>query len=155
MPITKMKAEVKPKPKKVALITHVKAVGYKGVLSGYETLVDELAALEQVITPEVQKALKHQKRLQEELRAVADKEVAADAKITFRGSTHNFTVTEKGEQRSITDIQECRKALGDKLFYQCVKVNLGDLDKYLTEDQKGFIATTRTGPRKGQLVTKE
>ena len=164
MPLTLQKA-AKPKAvtgtKKTAIsLTVTKEKGavsltnQHGVLSGYESIVDQLAAIESVLTPEVLAALKKQVRLEAELRAVADKEAPADAKVVFTGTTHDFAVTEKGEQRKIADIQECRKKLGDKLFFELARINLSDVDKYLSNNEKNFVVTLRQGPRKGTLVKK-
>jgi hypothetical protein len=162
MPLTMKKAATKAtttskaKVKKVAPVEKktVNVLAQKGTVSGYETIVDRLVDLEETITQEVLKAMKEQKRLEDELRAVADKEVPADAKATFIGTKYNFAVTERTEQRKVEDVREAYKQMGDKLFFDVAKVNLGDIDKYLTDAQKGFITTARTGPRKGGLVAK-
>jgi hypothetical protein len=161
MPLNLQKAAKPQAAKKTAIsLTVTKAKGVislsnqKGVLAGYESIVDQLAALGEIITPEVQAALKKQKRFQDELRAIADKETPADAKATITGTTHDFVVTERGEQRTVI-VQEARKQLGEKLFIEVAKVLLNDIDKYLTPDQqKACVAFSRTGPRKGSLVAK-
>lgn len=147
MPITKAAVKLTAKPA-------AKAASKQGVLSGYESIVDQLAELEVIISPAVLTALKKQKRLEEELRAIADKEVAADAPATISGTTHDFTVTERGEQRAV-DVKEVRKAMGDKLFFEVARVNLSDVDKYLSAaEQASCISVSRSGYRKGKLIKK-
>ena len=148
MPLTLQKA-AKPAVKEKAA-----AKKTDGTLEGYESIVDTLAQLETVITPEILAALKQQKRFQDELRAVADKESPADAKVVFAGTTHNFSLTEKGEQRTVV-VQQARLALGDKLFNELARILLGDVDRYLSKaEQATCVTVSRSGPRKGQLVKK-
>jgi hypothetical protein len=159
MPLKLQKA-AKPQAKVAVSLTVTKEKGaiqlsnQQGVLEGYESLVDQLAALESVVTPQVVAALKKQKRLQDELRAIADTQVPADARATISGSTHDFTVTERGEQRTVI-VQQARLALGDKLFSELARILLGDVDKYLSKAQQAScVMVARTGPRKGTLVKK-
>ena len=161
MPLTLQKQKPKAEKKTAVSLTVTKEQGgitfsdQKGTLQGYESIVDQLAALGAIITPEVQAALKKQKRFQDELRAIADKEVPADAKATIVGTTHDFVVTERGEQRTVI-VQEARKQLGEKLFLELAKVLLNDVDKYLTPaQQSACVVYGRTGPRKGQLLAKK
>jgi hypothetical protein len=161
MPVISKKLAGKPALKKTtisATLTKYKNAAtlsdQQGVLEGYESLVDQLSALEAVITPEVLTALRKQKRLEEELRTIADKEVPADARAVLTGTLHDFTVSERAEKREVI-VQQARLALGEKLFGEVARVLLGDLDKYLTKDQQGACVTvSRTGPRKGVLVAK-
>lgn len=161
MPVISKKLAEKPALKKTtisATLTKYKHAAtltdQKGVLEGYESLVDQLSALEAVITPEILTALRKQKRLEEELRAIADQEVPADARAVLTGTTHNFTVTERGEKREVI-VGEARKQLGDKLFFEVARILLGDIDKYLSADQQSACVTvSRTGPRKGTLIQK-
>lgn len=146
MPITK--AAVKP------IAKPAKAASQKGVLSDYVTVVDRLAELEAIISPEVQKALKERKRLEDELRAVADAQVPADEKVVFAGTKANFSVSEKSEQRTV-DVKQARLALGEKLFGELARLLLGDVDRYLSKsEQSTCVTAARTGSRKGQLVLK-
>jgi uncharacterized protein YuzE len=147
----KAKKVVAPVEKKLAQALKVKT-DEKGAISGFETVVNRLAELESVLTPEIEKAIKEQSRLESELRAVADQQVAADAKVVFTGTSHDFVVSEKGEKREVV-VQQARIALGEKLFNDVARILLSDVDKYLTADQQATcVVRSPSGPRKGQLI---
>lgn len=49
----------------------------------------------------------------------------------------------KGSSREITDLEKAKELLGQELFMKIAKINLGDLDKYLTLPQRELVIQTK------------
>lgn len=68
-----------------------------------------------------------------------------DGTLNIEGSEFILGIGAKGKSRSIKDISKVRTILGHDTFMALAKVNLTDLDKYLTEAQlKETVHTDRT-----------
>lgn len=132
----------------------VKAAPQKGVITGYEADVDRLAEITAKLAP-LTNLMKEASVIEKKLREVADEAVAAEETATVTGTKHNYCVKERTMARSITDMAQVRKQMGDPLFMEVAKVTLADIDKYLTEEQKSnVLVQSRTGSRRGELVDK-
>lgn len=68
-----------------------------------------------------------------------------DEEFTVSGTNYAIDFGKKGSERSITDIKFIQKRMGNEVFYSLAKVNLGDVDKYLTAaEREKCLETTRT-----------
>lgn len=128
--------------------------GQKAV-TGFKDQVDRLATLHAQIG-DLAPVFKEIKKIEEKLRAVAGEAVANTEGAVVVGTKADFVVSACGTSRAINDMKGVRSAMGDKLFMEVAKVTLGDVDKYLTEDQKTKLVTeTQEGSRSGKLRLKE
>jgi hypothetical protein len=75
--------------------------------------------------------------------------------VSFEGTDHTVVFSEAGKTRTIIDMKEVKKALGNEVFFEVAKVTLGDIDKYLSDDDKAsLIKEEQDGPRKISFVEK-
>lgn len=98
------------------------------------------------------------KKLQDQLKPVNAKEAELvgqieahyaakgdDEEFVAEGSNGYIEFGKKGSERKITDMKHVRKVMGDKVFFELAKMNLGDVDKYLTQAERDkCIETSRT-----------
>src|SRR5690606_18168498 len=99
------------------------------------------------------------KKLQEELKPYNDavKRLKAkieelggdpDEELVELGTVFKLELGKKGTSRTVTDIRKVQELMGDELFYEVVKVNLKDIDAYLTLPQRQQVVkeerTTRS-----------
>lgn len=59
-----------------------------------------------------------------------------DEEFVLRGAAYRAEVGAKGQSRSISDLHAVRDMLGDDTFMELAKVNLKDIDNYLTLPQR-------------------
>lgn len=128
-----------------------------GTIYGYEEQVDRLSVIQKKFTaiPKLAELLKEKSEIEKQLREAADKKVTAEESAIFVGKKNNFSVEPKAMQRSIPSMTEVKLQMGEELFMTVCSVSMGDIDKYLSAEQKGkCLSEARTGPRKGKLVEK-
>lgn len=77
-----------------------------------------------------------------------------DVDYVFEGESHKYVFGPASNDRYIADMEAVKTAFGDKVFMELVKVNLTDLDKYLTPDQLGTIIGISRGSRKPTMLIK-
>jgi hypothetical protein len=70
-----------------------------------------------------------------------------DAEFEELGSRFKAKVSKQGTERKVTDVEKVSKLMGKKVFWSLAKVNLGDIDKYLTPEEKLDVITTSRKPR--------
>lgn len=70
-----------------------------------------------------------------------------DDGYTADGVTGYIEFGPKGTERKITDIKFIQKRMGNDVFYSLAKVNLGDVDKYLTAAEREKCLKTDRTPR--------
>ena len=62
-----------------------------------------------------------------------------------RGAAFQVEIGPKGSKREVTDSRGVKKLLGDAVFFKIAKVNLKDLDDYMTlEERSEVIEVNRT-----------
>jgi len=95
----------------------------------------------------VKEATKRLKNLREALDALyADK----DPEQTFieNAGTHAVEIGKKGNLRKITDMKLVQDLLeDDEVFYQLIKMDLKDIDNYLTPPEREAVLETTHTPR--------
>lgn len=68
-----------------------------------------------------------------------------DENFELRGASYRAEVGPKGQSRSISDLKAVRDMLGEDTFMELAKVNLKDIDNYLTLPQREkVLAISRT-----------
>jgi hypothetical protein len=108
-----------------------------------QILIDEVGELQKDALKTAKRIKDEQAKLKpytEKLKELAEKVNAldlgeADQEGTLEGTAFEVEYGKKGNSREITDMAKIRKMLGDKLFFQLAKLNLGDVDAYLTPPQ--------------------
>lgn len=121
-------------------------------LSEVEMLID-LVGSQHTDAAKLKKKIKD---LQAELKKFSDNEAKlqklvddlpndADDQFVLRGASFRAEIGVKGSSRSISDMMAVRDMLGDKTFMELAKVNLKDIDNYLTLPQREkVLAVART-----------
>lgn len=78
---------------------------------------------------------------------VAEMDMPAGETVTVKGTTGSLVYSARANQTQVTDMKALAEKLGDA-FWKIVKVNMGDLDKYLSTTEKlEYTQTTQTGSR--------
>jgi tRNA(Ser,Leu) C12 N-acetylase TAN1 len=121
-------------------------------VSEFAEIIDRVGTLQEEAAPIVaqikalSEKLKPLQKAEEELKAAVNAmDMDADTEGTESGNQYAIEFGKRGTQRKITDMNAVRKLLGAALFMDLAKVNLGDLDKYLTLPQREtVIAVERT-----------
>ena len=68
-----------------------------------------------------------------------------DEPIEFYGTQYRLECGPKGKSRELTDLKGFADKIGMDAFWQIAKVNLGDVDKYLSQNEQAeFVKTERT-----------
>lgn len=57
------------------------------------------------------------------------------------------------KQRRLTDIKKAQQILGNETFYKLAQLKLGDLDKYLTDEEKEEIIEQDYTDKRGLSIT--
>lgn len=113
-------------------------------------MVDELAQISAEIEA-VKPKLKRYEELKQTLQSVADAKFDQELPAVLKGEIGVAEYSAKGNSRSIKDMNEAIGALKAKLGYdkliELIKINLGDLDKYLTKEETAPLIQTGKGSR--------
>lgn len=130
----------------------------KGLYLSYGKEVDQITKLRAELEANAlaqSDKIKELNALEGKLKEVA-KTLPAEVAGTFIGTKTVFVVSEKQMNRTITDIKDVRKAMGDEVFMECAKITLTDIDKYLTKEQVAKLTVLgRTGNRTTKIVPKQ
>lgn len=164
MAIVLTKKKAAPAPAKAAPVKFKKKsalaqAAEQQLVSDFAGLIDEVGELEaeaeklQAKAKEILKAIEplaaKRKELDEKIQEIiAD----PDAKGEELGTKYKVEWGKQGTKRELTDLAEVRKMLGDDLFFSLAKVNLGDVDDYLTPPQKEKVIATSRTDRKFKIV---
>ena len=85
---------------------------------------------------------------------LADNDVDPDQPHTFGTESFLVEAGKAGTRREIADMAKLRELLGDETFLSVAKVNMGDVDAYLTPPQKEQVVKSSRGERKVTLKRK-
>lgn len=88
------------------------------------------------------------------LKAEVPADLDPDADYVFEGEKHRYVFGAASKDRYVADMEAVKAAFGEKVFMELVKVNLTDLDKYLTPDQLADLIAYSRGSRKASMLTK-
>jgi len=116
-------------------------------------LIDEVGSLE----AEAQKAkatLKKYDASKKKLLEMADLVIASSCKgLVVSGCDYAAEIGPRGSIRSVKNIAKAVVLLGEEVFLKLAKINLGDLEKYLTETQLDEVVEVgNTGSRSLKIV---
>jgi len=133
----------------------VKAVVKQAPISEDAVIVDRIAELTKLLAkvdPRVKELTDLKKKLRESDKVKA---AAVDAEVRFVGTAFDVTFSKCAHSRTIKDMKLAKKALGTEVFMEVATVTLGDIDKYVANnDQKDFIIEADDGARTFKLVPK-
>lgn len=132
------------------------------LVSDFAELIDKVGAL----SDEAAEIKAQIKGLQEKLKpyneAVAELEeklaelnIGPDDTKVELGTLYRLEVGKKGTSRTVTDMREVHQMLGDDLFYDLAKINLKDVDNYLTLPQRQKVLTEERTKRSFKLVKRD
>ena len=117
-------------------------------VSPWADLVDQVGALQEEAGPILEQIAALQQKLQPlaekkaELQKIMDDLPGDDATQRLNGTIFRADAGKRGTSRSIKDMALARKFLGSETFMKIATVKLGDLDKYLTGDQREQVTET-------------
>jgi hypothetical protein len=110
-----------------------------------------------LLAEEAQPIIDQIAKLQLKLKPMADAKKLLEAKIdkmpipddcdghVEKGVMYEAAIGKRGSSRSIKDMEEVKTALGESLFMSLATVKLGDIDAYLTPEEKAVVLeVTRT-----------
>lgn len=133
----------------------------KGKPTEIMNLVDEIGALDAVITTATTKFADKWKAKSEDLKEKKEKlsgilseNVAPGDEIVKDGRKFRVKLGKAAISRTMKSIKIVRKLLGEKAFFKLAKVNLGDLDKYLTPPELKRAVITETTKNRKLTITK-
>ena len=116
-------------------------------------LVDAMVELDTQIQP-VKPLIKEYDEKRKTLASLIPTEAAKDKAYHFLGTNHmvEFSPCSTMKSVSVDNLQVIRKLLGEDVFWQIIKVNVSDLERYLTGEQfETLVVESRTGPRNHKL----
>jgi len=130
-------------------------VSAKSNLSDLANLIDEVGALSgdalktMLKVKAMAETLKPYNEAMKRLKTFIDAmpEYDDDAEFVQSGSKYECVAGAREKTRTIVDIRAIKKKLGDDVFFKIAKVNLGDVDKYITATEQtklGLVKTERT-----------
>ncbi len=125
-------------------------------LDALEVLTDEVGTLEMEVArlkamPVWQEYEKKKKALIEKVETIMGVQPEETAQLT--GLKYICSFSQKANKRTISNIKVAKSALGNEVFFKVAKINLTDLDKYLSEDERAECVTeSRTGPRQVKFI---
>jgi predicted nuclease with TOPRIM domain len=136
----------------------VKAVP-QPLLSDFAELIDLVGDLNEQAEP----IYKQIAALQEQLKPLSDATKELNAKVEELeldpdetreelGTCYRVEVGKRGVSRSIKDMEKVVELMGEELFLKTAKVNLKDLDAYLTLPQREEVLKTTRTARSSKLV---
>jgi hypothetical protein len=117
-------------------------------VSPWAELVDHVGALQEEAAPiiaqiaELQEKLKPLAEKKAELQKIMDELPGDDAPQRLNGTIFRADAGKKGSSRSIKDMALVKKFMGAETFMKVATVKLGDIDKYLTGDQREQVTET-------------
>lgn len=131
-----------------ALGTHIAELGklQEKIQATFKKELARIAVLE--------KAIKADTKMLSEAMTTEYKDADPDETFVVKGSKFQLEIGKAGKTRTITDIQVAANELGDEEFWKLCKLNLGDLDKYLTPAQLELCVKTDRGDRKVEVAAK-
>jgi len=132
------------------------------LVSEFAELIDEVG----VLSKDAEKINAKIKKLQEELKPYNDavKRLKAkidelegdpDEELVELGTVYKLEIGKKGTSRHIKDIKKVQELMGDDLFYQVCKVNLKDIDAYLTLPQREEVIEEERTSRSFKIVKRD
>lgn len=118
-------------------------------------LVDQLQELQEDMY-NAKKVLEQYALLENTLHQEFDDTVDSNMGLRVEGAKGFAELTPRGNKSTIlVKNDKLITALSQKVFDAVAKVGVGDLKKYLTEEElEGILEVTRTGPRKMTIVAK-
>lgn len=97
----------------------------------------------------VEALAKELKKLKEELVEYTDSKSTATEGLELKGTGCLVFISARAKKREINDVKKVYELLGSKAFFEIATVTLGDVDKYISEnEQKEFVTESLTGARK-------
>ena len=117
-------------------------------VSPWAELVDQVGALMEEASPIIaeiaalQEKLKPLAEKKAELQKIMDDLPGDDATHRLNGTIFRADAGKKGNSRSIKDMALVKKFMGQDTFMKVATVKLGDIDKYLTGDQREQVTET-------------
>lgn len=138
-----------------------KAQVQEELVSDFAELIDRVGTLKEEADEvnaeikQLQAKLKPYKDAVAELNEKLDElELGDDETSEELGAFYRLEIGARGTSREIIDMREVHKLLGDDLFYQLAKVNLSDLDNYLTLPQRKKVIKENRTKRSFKIVPK-
>ena len=116
-------------------------------------IVDRIVELKKVVDAMMKDEGKELAQLTAQLREQAMAQ-DPDQVVSFSGTNSTVLFGEAARTRALVDLVGAKKALGNDTFFEVAKVNLGDLDKYLTAEEIAPLIENTRGARKMDLVSK-
>jgi len=116
--------------------------------SPWAELVDQVGALMEEANPILEQIAALQQKLQPlaekmaELQKIMDSLPGDDETQRLNGTIFRADAGKKGNSRSIKDMALVKKFMGADTFMKVATVKLGDIDKYLTGDQREQVTET-------------
>jgi len=109
--------------------------------------VEELAKLRKQVD-EMKSIERSYDALRKELLSMVPFDWDPTEPFILEGTEHKVVFAPARSVRQVINLPALHKALGDDTFYAIVKVNVTDLDKYLTEaESAAFVASAQSGIR--------
>jgi hypothetical protein len=131
------------------------------LVSDFAELIDRVGALSgeaeeiEAAIKELQTKLKPYKEALAELQAKLEElELGDDETAVELGTLYRLEIGKRGTSREVTDMRKVHELMGDELFYELAKINLKDLDNYLTLPQRKQVVKENRTKRSFKLVPK-